>query len=164
MENIIFIVFIIVFSILSTVLKSKNKPPLPKQRRPETIPGHKPYSPPEAPKSGQDILLEIERMMRGEAAPQPEYSTNKAPIPEEPVNAAPVQVEEFTDPDFAKPQFTPPEKKYEVEEKEYTNDKRFQYNDNRAILFREKARDINAMRDYFLITEILGKPKALRRR
>lgn len=161
MENLIFIVFIIIISIISSLLK-KKAPPAPQQKGPN-IPNRTPQNRAPQPQSGREILEEVQKILRGEM-PEPEYTYNKAPEPQLPEPAEKVQVEEFTDPDFAASSVQPVKAAYDVDQKEYTTDAKFQYKDTRAIEFGKKLRDVNNLREYLIISEILGKPKALKRR
>lgn len=162
MENIVFIVFLIIISIISSLLKTK-KGPAPQQPR-RRIPDDNTAAFPQTEQRGSDdIREEVERILRGEAR-EPEYTYNKAPEPEPVILPQPVQVEEFTDPDFAKPLFVSKESNYDVDQKEYSTDMKFQYKDTRALLFREKIMNTESLREFVFISEIIGKPKALRRR
>jgi hypothetical protein len=162
MENIVFIVFLIIISIISSVIKSKKAPaPQPAKRR---IPDDNTARFPQTDqRSSGDIREEVERILRGEA-PEPEYTYNKAPEPEPVILPQAVQVEEFNNPNFAKPQFALKEAKYDVDQKEYSTDTKFQYKDTRALQFREKIMNVENLKEFIFISEIIGKPKALRRR
>lgn len=168
MENIIFIIFIIIFSIISSVLKSKKGTPAPPQKEQNNPGSNRPQqnrygNQRPQQKSGGEILEEVQKILRGEI-PEPEYTYNRAPEPEPVVAIETKQVEEFTDPDFAKPQFTAVQKEYTVDQKEYTTDSNFQYKDTRALDYRKKMQNVSNFREYILISEILGKPRAYKRR
>ena len=163
MENLIFLIFVIVISILSSILK-KKAPPAPKQKGPDIPGGGRPQQQQRPqPQSGKEILAEVEKILRGEM-PEPEYTYNKAPEPQPVVNTQNTNVEEFTNPEFSKPMVEQVKTAYEVDQKEYTTDAKFQYKDTRALEFSKKMRDVNSLKEYLLMSEVLGKPKALKRR
>lgn len=162
MENLIFLIFVIIISIISSLVK-KKAPPAPPPQKGRNVPDRRPQNRAPQPQSGKEILEEVQKILRGEV-PEPEYTYNKAPEPQVTAEKENVQVEEFTDPDFATPAVQPVKTEYEVDQKDYTTDSKFQYRDTRAIEFGKKLRDVNNLREYLIISEILGKPKALKRR
>lgn len=161
MENLVFIIFIILFSIISTVLKSKKgtptRTPAPPQRRREEYDNGYPKEPKPSSNEDNDILKEIELIFNQEKQ-KPEHTYDPEPEPQQKA-AEPIAAVEV------KPVPVPAVNvsAYEVEQKEYSNDPRFQFEDTRANAFRNKIQDPDNVRAYMLISEILGKPKALRR-
>lgn len=161
MDNLIFLIIVIIVSIISSVLKKKT-PPAPPQRG-RNIPNTKPQNRAPQPQSGREILEEVEKILRGQK-PEPEYTYNKAPEPQEAVLVEGEEIEEFPATDFETPMVEPVKSTYEVDQKDYTTDSKFQYKDTRSIEFREKLKNIDTLSEYIIISEILGKPKALKRR
>ena len=160
MENVIAIIFIAAF-IVSSILRSKKgtptRTPNPPQRRRE-VPGNGyPKEPEPSSNEENDILKEIE-LIFGKEEPEPEYTYNRTPEPEQQAVEPAAVIEEKSVPAPAVKVSA-----YEVEQKEYSNDPRFQFEDTRADAFRNKIQNPDNVRAYILISEILGKPKALRR-
>ena len=168
MENIIFIIFIIIFSIISSVLKSKKGTPAPPQKEQNKPGGNRAQqnryeNQRPQQKSGGEILEEVQKILRGEI-PEPEYTYNRAPEPEPVVAEEVKKVEAFTNTELAKLPIVTGQKEYTVDQKEYTTDSNFQYKDTRALDYRKKMQNVSNFREYILISEILGKPRAYKRR
>jgi len=168
MENLLLIVFFIALSIISSILKKKGQPQAPQKGRniPGNIPdrGGRQPAPPAAPKSGQEILEEVQKILRGEM-PEPDYAYNRAPEPQPPLIAEETeQVEEFVNHEFDTPMVPQVKTEYEVVKQEYANDARFQFSNTPAFNLLCKLQNVKNFKEYYIISEILGKPKALQRK
>ena len=157
----IIIVFVIIYSIFSPLFKSKKKVNIPLPGNDydrddtidETLPEERKYRPVE----DGDLLAEAERILRGDRMAFPSDFRRQTPpveitVAREPVAAPAIQVQEV--------RVEAPKVVSTIPEAEHSDyDRQNDFIKNIRLAFKDKSR----VREAFIYSEILSKPKGLRR-
>lgn len=138
-ESIVVILFLII-SFLSSLLKGKKTDKTSKKPAPQKVPAG--YEPDEDQGSLVDILSDVDSWFKNDTQVK---------------KTKPIEVKK------AQQKFSPLSKvQSNLEEEKLQLGRQISHINRKADYFRTKLKDQSTIRDYIIVSEIIGKPKALR--